>query len=284
MADNKFTNTFTRCIPMSTLQSVIGGKWKILILWYISFFKVQRFGELMRRLDGITQSTLTKQLRELEKDGFIHREIYKEIPPKVEYTLTELGESFIPVLQTMMNWSEKYYNLSEHGRRMIDGIMDLELHLMKQVTDTQERLLCVWVPVTYMEDGMIYDSCHMRYLKVKNSVGLERADFALQITSNAFMPVFYEGDIVLISHRFPKPGEAALFMRENLMYLRKYQMTKEGARLIPVNMEERFYHEERNRLSVQLCAGVICGVFRGEILMEYCDKEGRIPLEQSNMR
>lgn len=110
MADNKFTNTntFTRCIPMSTLQSVIGGKWKILILWYISFFKVQRFGELMRRLDGITQSTLTKQLRELEKDGFIHREIYKEIPPKVEYTLTELGESFIPVLQIMMNWSEKY--------------------------------------------------------------------------------------------------------------------------------------------------------------------------------
>lgn len=195
---------------------------------------------------------------------------------------SEFGEQAIQ--ERKMNWSEKYYNLSEHGRRMIDGIMDLELHLTKQVTDTQERLLCVWVPVTYMEDGMIYDSCHMRYLKVKNSVGLERADFALQITSNAFMPVFYEGDIVLISHRFPKPGEAALFMRENLMYLRKYQMTKEGARLIPVNMEERFYHEERNRLSVQLCAGVICGVFRGEILMEYCDKEGRIPLEQSNMR
>jgi DNA-binding HxlR family transcriptional regulator len=60
----------------------------------------------MRRLDGITQSTLTKQLRELEADGFLHREIYKEIPPKVEYTLTEMGESFIPVLQTMMEWSE----------------------------------------------------------------------------------------------------------------------------------------------------------------------------------
>ena len=110
MATNKFTDetALTRYVPMSTLQSVIGGKWKILVLWYISFFKVQRFGELMRRLDGITQSTLTKQLRELEEDGFIHREIYKEIPPKVEYTLTELGESFIPVLQTMMAWSEKY--------------------------------------------------------------------------------------------------------------------------------------------------------------------------------
>ena len=110
MANNKFSdkNTIARCFPMSKLQSIIGGKWKIIILWYITFYKVQRFGELMRRLDGITQSTLTKQLRELENDGFIHREIYKEIPPKVEYSLTEFGESFIPVLQTMMAWSEKY--------------------------------------------------------------------------------------------------------------------------------------------------------------------------------
>ena len=122
MAENKFTqeNTLARCVPMSKLQSVIAGKWKILILWYITFYKVQRFGELMRRLDGITQSTLTKQLRELENDGFIHREIYKEIPPKVEYTLTEFGESFIPVLQTMMVWSEQhlcpdYKNLSPRG-------------------------------------------------------------------------------------------------------------------------------------------------------------------------
>ena len=110
MADNKFNKeeTIARCVPMGRLQAVIGGKWKILILWYVSFYKVQRFGELMRRLDGITQSTLTKQFRELECDGFLHREIYKEIPPKVEYSLTEFGESFIPVLQTMMAWSETY--------------------------------------------------------------------------------------------------------------------------------------------------------------------------------
>lgn len=108
MADNKFSekNMMARCVPMSKLQSILNGKWKILILWYISFYKVQRFGELSRRLDGITQSTLTKQLRELEEDGFLHREIYKEIPPKVEYTLSELGESFIPVLNAMMAWSE----------------------------------------------------------------------------------------------------------------------------------------------------------------------------------
>lgn len=110
MANNKFQSDdmMARCVPMSSLQAVLSGKWKILILWYIAFYKVQRFGELIRRLDGITQSTLTKQLRELENDGFLHREIYKEVPPKVEYTLTELGKSFIPVLNQMMEWSEAH--------------------------------------------------------------------------------------------------------------------------------------------------------------------------------
>ena len=81
MAENKFNDkdVIARCVPMRRLQPVIGGKWKILILWYVSFYKVQRFVELMRRLDGITQSTLTKQFRELESDGFLHREIYNEI-------------------------------------------------------------------------------------------------------------------------------------------------------------------------------------------------------------
>ena len=110
MADNKFQakDMMARCVPMSSLQAVLSGKWKILILWYVAFYKVQRFGELIRRLDGITQSTLTKQLRELENDGFLHREIYKEIPPKVEYTLTELGKSFIPILKDMKSWSDTH--------------------------------------------------------------------------------------------------------------------------------------------------------------------------------
>ena len=110
MAGNKFQmeRMMARCAPMASIQSVLGGKWKILLLWYIAFYKVQRFGQLMRRLDGITQSSLTKQLRELERDGFIHREIYPEIPPKVEYSLTELGESFTPILNQMMRWSEAH--------------------------------------------------------------------------------------------------------------------------------------------------------------------------------
>ena len=110
MASNKFQSEdmMARCVPMCSLQSVLSGKWKILILWYVAFYHVQRFGELMRRLDGITQSTLTKQLRELEADGFLHREIYPEVPPKVEYTLTEMGKSFVPVLEHMMCWSEAH--------------------------------------------------------------------------------------------------------------------------------------------------------------------------------
>ena len=109
MADNKFNSeqALARCEPMSKLQAVICGKWKILILWYVAHYKVQRFGELKRRLTGVTQSTLTKQLRELEADGFLHREIYQEIPPRVEYSLTEFGQSFVPVLEAMLSWSEK---------------------------------------------------------------------------------------------------------------------------------------------------------------------------------
>lgn len=110
MADNKFTDEkmIARCESMNRMQAVLGGKWKILILWYIAAYEVQRFGELMRRIDGISQSTLTKQLRELEADGLVHREIYREIPPKVEYTLTEKGKSFVPILTDMMRWSQQW--------------------------------------------------------------------------------------------------------------------------------------------------------------------------------
>lgn len=99
-----------QCVPMARIQNILSGKWKIMILWYIAEYEVQRFGELRRRLGDITQSTLTKQLRELEQDGFVSRYVYQEVPPKVEYSLTELGKSFIPILQQMMLWSEK--NLS----------------------------------------------------------------------------------------------------------------------------------------------------------------------------
>ncbi len=119
MAENKFCSeeALARCVPMSLLQSVLSGKWKILILWYIAFYKTQRFGELQRRLDGITQSTLTKQLRELEADGFLHRKVFPEVPPHVEYSLTALGESFIPVMHQMVEWSEAHLCPTDYMRQ-----------------------------------------------------------------------------------------------------------------------------------------------------------------------
>ena len=86
-----------------------------MILWYIAVYRVQRFGELQRRLDGVTQSSLTKSLRELERDGFLHREIYQEIPPRVEYTLTDTGESFAPILHSMLAWSEEHLHPSRES-------------------------------------------------------------------------------------------------------------------------------------------------------------------------
>ena len=96
-----------RCKTMSALQKILGGKWKLEILYYISFCGVHRFGALRRRLGEITESSLTKQLRELEADGFLRREVFPEVPPRVEYTLTELGEGFLPVLEAMLRWSEE---------------------------------------------------------------------------------------------------------------------------------------------------------------------------------
>lgn len=110
MADNKHSQCeqYHHCESMSKVQSLISGKWKILILWYISFYKMQRFNELQRRLNGITHSTLSKQLRELEEDGLVIKTNYPEVPPRVEYTLSDLGESFIPVLKNMQSWSEEH--------------------------------------------------------------------------------------------------------------------------------------------------------------------------------
>ena len=95
-----------RCHVSITLD-IIGGKWKSLILWHLSF-KTLRFSQLQRRMTRITQKMLTQQLRELERDGLIHREVYAEVPPKVEYSLTELGESVVPILQMMYQWGKDY--------------------------------------------------------------------------------------------------------------------------------------------------------------------------------
>ena len=103
----KNEQSIQRCVTISTIQKVLGGKWKIEILYYIGIQNVRRFGELRRHVGGITESSLTKQLRELEADGFINRHDFKEVPPRVEYTLTELGEIFMSVLEVIKQWGDK---------------------------------------------------------------------------------------------------------------------------------------------------------------------------------
>ena len=86
---------------------IIGGKWKAVILYYL-FEGTKRFNELRRLLPEVTPRMLTLQLRELEQDGIVHREIYKEVPPKVEYSLTEFGRSLGPIIVQMLDWGEQY--------------------------------------------------------------------------------------------------------------------------------------------------------------------------------
>lgn len=93
------------CPAEATLQ-VIGGRWKILILWNL-FQGSRRFSELMRAMAGITQKMLTQQLREMETDGIVHRKVYPEVPPKVEYSVTELGQSLKPVVSAMCKWGSE---------------------------------------------------------------------------------------------------------------------------------------------------------------------------------
>ncbi|MEH7418566.1 winged helix-turn-helix transcriptional regulator [Neobacillus drentensis] len=88
--------------------SVIGGKWKMLILWHLGKEGTKRFGELKSLMPGITQRMLVNQLRELEEDLIVHREVYPVVPPKVEYSLTEHGRSLMPILEAMYDWGKDY--------------------------------------------------------------------------------------------------------------------------------------------------------------------------------
>ena len=93
--------------PVEEALVVISGKWKILILWFLQDDTL-RFGELQKKVKGITQRMLVLQLRELENAGLVHREIYPQIPPKVEYSLTEHGKTLKPLLKDLYNWGEKH--------------------------------------------------------------------------------------------------------------------------------------------------------------------------------
>jgi DNA-binding HxlR family transcriptional regulator len=104
--------------PVEATLTVLGGKWKPLILFYL-LDKTRRFAELKRLIPDITQQMLTRQLRELEAQGIVHREVYRQVPPKVEYSLTPLGRSLEPILLSMLEWGLFY--LRETGREDLIG-------------------------------------------------------------------------------------------------------------------------------------------------------------------
>ena len=93
--------------PVAVTLDLIGGKYKALILWYLADGR-RRFSELRKMISSATPKMLTQQLRELEANGLVHREVYPVIPPKVEYSLTETGRSLMPVLVAMRDWGADY--------------------------------------------------------------------------------------------------------------------------------------------------------------------------------
>ncbi|WP_349948395.1 helix-turn-helix domain-containing protein [Lacrimispora sp. BS-2] len=104
-----FESRFGKC-PMYYTMSVVEGKWKWIILWEIYKAEIIRYNKLREELQPIAHRTLSNQLKELEASKLIHREQYNEVPPKVEYSLTNKGKTLIPILDLMYQWGEKHIN------------------------------------------------------------------------------------------------------------------------------------------------------------------------------
>ncbi|MCW4353672.1 helix-turn-helix transcriptional regulator [Hoyosella sp. YIM 151337] len=96
---------------LDAAMDVVGGKWKALILWALDTYSPCRFGQLKRLVEGVSEKMLIQQLREMESDGLVHREVYHQVPPRVEYTLTPLGESLNKALEPLSEWG---YENMEH--------------------------------------------------------------------------------------------------------------------------------------------------------------------------
>ena len=93
--------------PVETTLTLIGDKWKVLILRDL-MPGTKRFGELKKSIGSVSQKVLTAQLRDMEQNGLVHREVFAEVPPRVEYSLTELGRSLKPILDSIWNWGEEF--------------------------------------------------------------------------------------------------------------------------------------------------------------------------------
>lgn len=101
--------------PVATTVQLIGSKWKLLIMRNL-LARPWRFNELRKDLEGISQKVLTDSLRSMEKDGIITRTVYPEVPPRVEYALSELGESMRPIMDAMEKWGSDYKNREQRSK------------------------------------------------------------------------------------------------------------------------------------------------------------------------
>ena len=106
MASKEDVKSLPAC-PVETTLTLIGDKWKVLILRDL-MPATKRFGELKKSIGSVSQKVLTAQLRDMEQNGLVHREVFAEVPPRVEYSLTELGRSLKPILDAMWNWGEEF--------------------------------------------------------------------------------------------------------------------------------------------------------------------------------
>ena len=94
--------------PVEATLNVIGGKWKVVILYHLAHDGTHRFAVLRRKIPGVSERMLIQQLRELEDDGIVHREVYAEGPPKVEYSLTDYGKTLRPITEVMCEWGQRH--------------------------------------------------------------------------------------------------------------------------------------------------------------------------------
>jgi len=116
------TEDLSQECPTEAALAVIGGRWKVPILWQLQM-ETRRFGELSRTLPGITQKMLTLQLRELERDGIVHRKVFAEVPPRVEYSITELGRSLHPLMLELSQWGSEFL---KRRKRLASSKMGLD--------------------------------------------------------------------------------------------------------------------------------------------------------------
>ena len=110
---DKAQKTDPVCEVEATIK-IIGGRWKPMII-YLLFSGPHRFGELQQRIPGITQKMLTQQLRDLEADQIVHRELFAAVPPKVEYSITEVGKTLQPIMTAIYHWAETYRQATERS-------------------------------------------------------------------------------------------------------------------------------------------------------------------------